>query len=266
MILHSEVIGNQNKIPLVILHGLYGSGESWSRVANLLSDEFIVYLPDLRNHGSSFHHPSHTYSELAEDVKIWAEHNNIPKFYLVGHSMGGKTAMFFALRNPEMINKMVIADISPRSYTALMDHVDSVQFHLNLISMMRTIPVETLTSYRDAAAYLSKYDENIRNIVLKNLRKKNGRLYWKINIEAIFNNLPEIMDGLDIDDFIDKKINVPVLFLKGGLSNYLTEKDLKLIDFIFSNAKFEIVENAGHWLHYEQPVDVAEKIRNYFLK
>lgn len=266
MILHSEVIGSEDKIPLVILHGLYGSGESWSRVANLLSDEFRVFLPDLRNHGKSFHHPSHTYPELAKDVKNWAEHINIQSFFLVGHSMGGKTAMFLAAKNPKMIKKMVVADISPKSYTALMDHVESVQFHLNLISMMKTIPVETFTSFKSASAYLSDYDEDIRNIVLKNLVKENAKLRWKINIDAIFNNLPEIMDGLDIDDYIDEKINVPVLFLKGKLSNYLTEKDFKMIDFVFSNAEFEIVENAGHRLHYEQPVDVARKIRNYFLK
>jgi esterase len=264
MILNSAIVGDSDNIPVVILHGLYGSGESWIRVAGILEAKYKVYLPDLRNHGKSFHHPSHTYNELAEDVKIWADNLGLKRFYLVGHSMGGKTAMFFANKYPEMIEKMIIADISPRSYSALMDHVESIQFHLNLINMMKTLPIETFSSYKIAAAHISNYDENIRNIVLKNLRKENGRMFWKMNVDAIFNNLPEIMDGLNPDDFIDRKIGTPTLFLKAELSNYMTDQDKKLIDFIFTKANVEIVPAASHWLHYEQPEEVAGRIGRFF--
>lgn len=264
MILNSAIVGDSDNIPVVVLHGLYGSGESWIRVAGILEAKYKVYLPDLRNHGKSFHHPSHTYQELAEDVKIWADNLGLNRFYLVGHSMGGKTAMFFADKYPEMIEKMIIADISPRSYSALMDHVDSIQFHLNLITMMKSLPIGTFSSYKIAASHVSDYDENIRNIVLKNLRKENGRMLWRMNVDAIFNNLPEIMDGLNPDDFIDRKIEIPTLFLKAELSKYLTDQDIKLIDFIFTNANIEIVPDVSHWLHYERPEDVAGRIERFF--
>ncbi|MCK9254160.1 MAG: alpha/beta fold hydrolase [Bacteroidales bacterium] len=263
MILNHIEIGNNNSNILVILHGLYGSGESWTRVANLLSDKFKIYLPDLRNHGESFHNPSHTYPELVEDLKSWADYLGLEKFNLLGHSMGGKTAMFFANKYSQYINKLIVADISPRNYSNLMQHVPSINFHLNLISMMLKLEPEKYKSYRQVAENLVNYEENIKNIILKNLTKKDGKMYWKLNLQAISDNLPEIMKGLDADDFIEKKILLPTLFLKGSLSNYITNQDFKLIEFIFPNSKIEIVENTGHWLHFEKPQEVANKIIHF---
>ncbi len=263
MILNYRKFDNNKNNELVILHGLYGSGESWTRVANFLSNNYNIFLPDLRNHGDSFHHHSHTYPELALDVKNWADSINLKNFNLLGHSMGGKTAMFFAEKYPNYLNKLIIADISPRDYSNLMQHVPNVNFHLNLISMMLNLQPEKYKSYREIASILSDYDENIKNIVLKNLIKKDGQMSWKLNLKAISDNLPEIMKGLDPDNFIDNKILIPTLFLKGELSNYLTEQDTKLIEFIFPNSKIEVINNTGHWLHFENPKEVASKIINF---
>ncbi|HPX75860.1 MAG TPA: alpha/beta fold hydrolase [Bacteroidales bacterium] len=266
MILNHLKIGNNSKNDnLVILHGLYGSGETWTNVANLLSNKFNVYLPDARNHGKSFHNPSHTYPELVEDLKIWADSLNIKKFNLLGHSMGGKTAMFFANKYPQYINKLIVADISPRNYSNISQYVPSINFHLNLISTMLKLEPEKHKSYGEIAKELVDYEENIRNIILKNLTKKDGKMHWKLNLQAISNNLPEIVAGLDTDEFIEKKILVQTLFLKGDLSNYITNQDFKLIEFIFPNSKFETVENAGHWLHIEQPQEISNKIINFLI-
>lgn len=262
MILNSEKIGNGEK-QLVILHGLYGSRESWLRVANILSSDFTIYLLDQRNHGESFHNPSHTYNDLAEDLKNWADFNNLQQFYLIGHSMGGKTAMYFADKYPQMLKKIVIADISPSAYTALLNNVESTNFHINLISLMNLMPIEDFSSYREASTYLKEYDENVKNIILKNLKKIDKKLVWKLNIKAISNNFPEIMSGLNPDDYIDKKIDVPTLFLKAGNSEYITKNDEKLIRFIFSNVELKVIEDAGHWLHFEQPYRVATSIKEF---
>lgn len=262
MILNSDIAGTGHK-QLVILHGLYGSSESWSRVANLLGDEFTVHLIDQRNHGKSFHSPSHNYSDLCEDLKFWAEFHGLKEFYLAGHSMGGKTAMFFTSLYPEMVKKLVVADISPRSYSSLMEQDESVKFHLNLISLMKNMPVADMSTFRQASEYLKGYSETVRNVILKNLKKDNERLTWKININAIFENLPEIMSGLNPDDFIDNKINTPTLFLKAADSGYITNNDKKLTEFIFTDVRTKIIENAGHWLHYEQPEKVAAAIKEF---
>jgi pimeloyl-ACP methyl ester carboxylesterase len=262
MIINSERIGNGQKT-IVILHGLYGSSDSWIRVANLLGSDYTIHLLDQRNHGKSFHDSSHSYLDLCDDLRTWADAQQLQQFNLLGHSMGGKAAMFFAAKYPEMVIKLIIADISPRNYTALLDNVESTQFHLNLIMLMKTIPVAELTSFRQASEYLKDYDEIVRNVILKNLKKENSQLAWKINLNALFENLPEIMNGLNPDDFIDKKISTPTIFLKAENSNYINSNDIKLIDFIFSNAKIEIIANAGHWLHYEKPEAVATAVNKF---
>ncbi|MDD4149122.1 MAG: alpha/beta hydrolase [Bacteroidales bacterium] len=265
MILHSKIIGDSDRT-LLILHGLYGSSDSWLRVANLLSDRFTIHLPDLRNHGESFKNDIHTYQAMVEDVKNYLDDKKINNINIIGHSMGGKLAMFFAAKYPEYIRKLVIADISPRSYKALLQNDPNGNFHLNLMSIMKKLDLSAYKDYRSLSKVLIEYGETVKNVILKNVDKKDGQFFWKINVLALFNNINNILDGLNPDDFIDKKITTETLFLKASDSIYLTNTDEKFIDFIFSNAHIQEISNAGHWLHYDNPNDTVSEILAFLNK
>lgn len=265
MILNSDIIGTGNN-QIVILHGLYGNSDSWKQVAKFLKSDFKIHLVDQRNHGNSFFDDNHSYPDLVNDLKNYCKAYNLDKINLIGHSMGGKVAMFFTAKYPELINKIVVADISPRNYSALMDHVESIKFHLNLISMMKNMPIESLSSRSQVSQFLKDSSIEVKSIVLKNLTKENNKLVWKINLNAIMNNMPEIMSGMNPDDYIDNKIESPVLFLKSSNSNYINKSDIKLINFIFSNAEIQTIQNTSHWLHHEKPKEIASHILNFLTK
>ncbi len=254
MILNSKIYGLGKK--LIILHGMYGSSDSWMRIAKSLQEHYEVHLPDLRNHGDSFHHPSHTYDEMSEDVRRYMEHHNLEKAVVCGHSMGGKTAMFFAAKYPDLCEKLVIADMSPRDYRELADYSPKINFHLNLISIFRSLDPNKYSTYKDFAKDLPVREEPGRSLILKNLKKTEGRLEWQLNVDAIFNNMDNIFEGLNPDDFIDQKIRVPALFIRGEESDYISSNDVKLISFIFSDVQIKTIANAGHWLHIEQTEDL----------
>jgi len=264
MILYSEIIGSGNT-QIIILHGLYGNKDSWKQVAQILKSDFTIHLIDQRNHGNSFFDNEHNYPCLVNDLKKYCQAHDLNHINIVGHSMGGKVAMFFAAKYPQAVNKIVVADISPRNYTALMDHVESIRFHLNLVSVMKNLPLEKFSTFRELSQHIKDITAEEKNIILKNLRKENNKFVWKINVNAIMKNMPEIMSGLDPDDFINTKIGIPAMFLKASDSNYINKSDIKLIHFIFSNSQIITIQNAGHWLHFEQPEDVARQISN-FLK
>ena len=265
MILNSEIIGTGNN-QIVILHGLYGNSDSWKRVAQFLKSDFTVHLVNQRNHGKSFFDNEHNYPSLVKDLKNYCQAYNLESINIIGHSMGGKVAMFFANECPEIINKMIIADISPRNYSALMDYVESIKFHLNLVSVMKNMPIEEFSTLREVGQHIKDFTTEEKNIILKNLRKENNKFVWKINVDAIMKNMPEIMNGLNPDDFIANKINIPTLFLKASDSNYINKSDIKLIHFIFSNAEIITIQNTSHWLHFEKPKEVSFQIKEFLTK
>ncbi|MDY0141437.1 MAG: alpha/beta fold hydrolase [Bacteroidales bacterium] len=259
MILHSKIIGNAGR-DIIILHGLYGSSDSWLRVAKLLLDNFTIHLLDLRNHGESFKNDVHTYQAMVEDVKSYLDDKKISDVDLIGHSMGGKLAMFFVAKYPKYIRKLVIADISPRSYKALLQNDPNGNFHLNLLSIMKNLDLAAYNSYRSLSKELREHGVTIENVILKNVEKNNRQFVWKLNVSALFNNINNILEGLNPDDFIDGKITTETLFLKASNSNYITSSDKKIIDFIFVNAHIKEITNAGHWLHYDNPNDTVNEI------
>lgn len=262
--LRSNIIGSSDR-NLVILHGLYGNSDSWIRVAKDLTDFFTVHMLDLRNHGESFWSDEHNYPVMSEDLYLYFRSKGIQSANLIGHSMGGKVAMEFAAKYSQMIDKMVIADISPRSHKALLDYDKTSNFHLNLLSLMKSINLEDYTEYIELSKLLLPYGETVKNVVLKNIAKLDGKFSWKINVDSLLNNLPYIMEGLDPDDFIDNKISVETLFLQAENSNYITNSDKKLIDFIFNKYYFKLIPNAGHWLHYDNPADTSNAIKEFLL-
>ncbi len=264
-VLNSKIIGSSHK-NLIILHGLYGGADSWIRVANDLSDYFTIHLLDLRNHGNSFRSDIHTYSAMADDVKVYMDAKEIDSAYFIGHSMGGKILMNFAVLHSRMVMKMVVADISPRSNMALQDFDSTSNFHLNLLSLMKSLDLSKFNDYRAISKELVNRNEQVRNVILKNIAKTDSGFVWKINVEALLNNLPEIMEGLDPDNFIDTKIHTETLFLKAENSNYITKTDIKLIDFIFDSYRIVNIPNAGHWVHYDNPLDTSGEIIKFLIE
>lgn len=266
MKLHLRKTGSGLKT-LIIIHGLYGSGDNWHSIAKNLNSDFTVYMPDLRNHGKSKHSIRHDYKAMVEDILELIEEIGSESVYLVGHSMGGKVAMFLTAKYPELVEKLIVVDIPPQSGTQLLDESPHALFHLNLINALLSVDFTNVETLADAEILLEQRldDKRLVGFLLKNLITIDSKYQWRINLKSLMQNLPEIMEGLNIDDFIDNKIDTPVLFLKGTKSDYIKPEDKKVIDFIFSNNSIVDILDAGHWMHSEQPEKVIKNI-NEFIK
>ena len=250
--------------PLVILHGLYGSSDNWVSFARSLSGHFKVYIPDQRNHGQSPNHSHHTYEDLSVDLSEFIHEHAIAKPVLIGHSMGGKTAMFFASKFPELIRALVVIDISPRRYNE--DDEENPRFlkHRDILRILSELPVEKFENRDDADKALLKYIrvDRIRHFLLKNLtRDEKGHFIWKLNLPALISNLDNIMTGVDKGKSLSD--DCPVLFVKGELSDYITESDVYLIKTIFPKAEIKIIDGAGHWVHAEKPQELFNTIYEF---
>ncbi|HSH52506.1 MAG TPA: alpha/beta fold hydrolase [Bacteroidales bacterium] len=252
--------------PLIILHGLYGSSDNWVSTGRKLSANYQVYLLDQRNHGKSPHSPQHNYHLLKDDLLEFMDKQSINKAIILGHSMGGKTAMFFAVDYPERINNLIIVDISPKSYK----NTKSTQLlsHSTIINAMYNIDFNHIKSRKDIDKILSPSipSKRVRQFLLKNVsRTKDNQLKWSLNLEGISNELENIMDGLIIENFKDGNgiTGFPVLFIKGEKSDYIESADNEAIKTVFPFAEIEIIPNAGHWLHAEQPKLFLKTIQNF---
>jgi esterase len=256
--------------PLVILHGLYGSSDNWYSIGKELAKEYTVYLTDQRNHGRSPHSNVHNYKVMADDLFEFFDKHNLNKAIILGHSMGGKTAMLFALQHPQMVHKLVVADIAPKAYTGLAQlNTHSIE-HLNIMQGLVSVNVTLISSRKEVEKNLGQFipDERIRQFLLKNLyRDEQNRFQWRINVEALRRNLPEILAGIDIDkNSVDQNSDViPVLFIKGEKSDYIDGSDFSDIKNLFPLAEIVTVQNAGHWLHAEQPQAFLKCLHEFFL-
>jgi pimeloyl-ACP methyl ester carboxylesterase len=251
--------------PLIIIHGLYGSSDNWVSVGRELAKNFEVFLIDQRNHGRSPHSTDHNYQLLKEDLLEFMNKQSIEKAIIVGHSMGGKTAMFFAADYPERISHLIVVDISPRSYKST--NSNQLLSHTTIIRAMFNLDFYGITSRDEINEILAKSisEDRIRQFLLKNIkRSKNNEYSWSLNLKTIRNELPEIMDGLDEDQ--SEIIGFPVLFIKGANSDYILDEDRKFIYQIFPFADIETIPKAGHWVHAEQPELFLQKVRSFILQ
>ncbi len=252
---------------LIILHGLYGSGTNWLNIATQFSNKYSVYLVDQRNHGESPHHMSQSYDEMANDLTELCNRLKLDSINLIGHSMGGKTAMTFTLQHPGIVKKLICVDISPYSYLGQKHFSEQAGFHRLILETFRTAPINETGSREDVEAYFAKAIENkqIRKFLLKNLKRaKDGNFFWQLNIGALESGLHDIIGAippikLGIQSYI------PTLFIRGGKSPYITDEDTEAIPDIFKNARFATFENAGHWLHAEYPEEFIQTVQG-FLK
>jgi len=252
MILHSNIIGKGK--PFVILHGFLGMSDNWKTLGSQFSElGYEVHLVDQRNHGRSFHDNIFNYEVLAQDLKQYCDEHKLFDIILLGHSMGGKTAMLFATEYPELVSKLLIADISPRFYPV---HHDAI---LNGLS---ELDFKTIKSRGEADKILSNYvsDEGTRMFLLKNLYwVEKGKLGLRINLEVLKNEVGEVGESLPSYARFEKD----TLFLRGDRSEYIGVGDEAIIKNHFQKAEIVAISNAGHWLHAENPKDFYEAVVNF---
>ncbi len=252
--------------PLVILHGLYGSGENWYTIGKALSPFYTVYLVDQRNHGNSPHHPDHDYDLMREDLYELFIERDIRSAVLVGHSMGGKTAMSFALHYPGLADRMVIVDISPGSYHHAV-HNQTVAVHTRIIRALQALNPGAVSS-REQADELLEPDfprEDVRQFLLKSLRRsREGGYYWQFNLDALAKHMDDIASAIYPEDIrLAVPYKRPVLFLKGEYSDYIRPEDEKMIRYLFPLSVISVIPDAGHWMHAEQPAAFLKALSEF---
>ena len=235
--------------PLVVLHGLFGSARNWNTVAKRLGAGHRVHALDMRNHGGSPWSDDMGYADMADDVGGYMEDKVVGKglgpVSLLGHSMGGKAAMVLALTRPDLVDKLVVADIAPVGYShTLMPYVEA----------MRAVDLSGVTRRGEVDAQLASSipEPPIRSFLLQNLVAENGTFSWRINLKALGDRMDE-MTAFPTGDLAGRSYDKPTLFLHGERSDYVRPSHHEEIRRLFPNARIEGIADAGHWLHAEQP-------------
>ena len=248
--LYSKIEGEGK--PLLIIHGYLGMSDNWKTLATqFVSEGFQTHALDLRNHGRSFHSDEFTYEAMVQDILEYCQENNLDKVSIIGHSMGGKLAMFFATKYPKMIDKLTIADIGPKYYRP---HHQDIMEGLNAVDF-------TKKPERSEVEELLKPhipDFGTRQFLMKSLYwVEPGQLGFRFNLPVFNENIENIGEALPEDAIFEK----PTLFLRGEKSNYIKDEDFEKIKKHFPNSEIKTIANAGHWLHAENPKDFyAESI------
>lgn len=241
--------------PIIILHGLFGTLDNWQTVAKALADDYLVFIVDQRNHGRSPHLDDMSYPLLAEDLRAFMEAHWIYRAHIVGHSMGGKTAMQFALLYPDMADKLAVIDMAPKQYPG---------GHEPIIQALLDLDIDRVENRQDAEEFLAGRIETpaVVQFLTKNITRNHaGRYSWKMNLSAIHRNYPAILRAVEAE----APYEGPALFLRGGRSSYVLPQDEPDIKALFPQARIETVEGAGHWVHAEAPDVVIEKLRAFLV-
>lgn len=263
MKLYSQRLGKG--FPLIILHGLYGSGDNWLTIARSLAGFCEIFLVDQRNHGRSQHSDQHNYQALAGDLLEFMDDYGLSKAIILGHSMGGKAAMWFSAMHPSRVSQLIIADISPRSYTESASEQGHSDFHTKVIKSMLSVDFTNAPGLGNIDRQLEKMipDKPLRQFLMKNIEKGPERkFYWRLNLQALLNNLENLSAGLESFIQEGKVLNqFPVLFIRGENSGYIREPDLQIIRQLYPYAQVVTIVNAGHWLHAEQPVEFIRVVK-----
>jgi pimeloyl-ACP methyl ester carboxylesterase len=236
--------GTEGNQPMIILHGLFGISDNWVSYARRIAMEgFDVFVLDQRNHGQSPQSDNFNYLALTDDLFDFIDDHEIEDPILMGHSMGGKVAMRFALENPHLVSRLVVVDITLKAYGPR-------ENHLKIIKAMKLVDFNTVSSRMDVEKQLSTNipETRIRQFILKNLyRTEKNKFEWRIYLEGLENNLEQMFDSIDTITKFEK----PTLFIRGGASDYILYEDYPQIRYNFPNAEIITIEGASHWVHVE---------------
>ncbi|WP_103069976.1 alpha/beta fold hydrolase [Aquimarina sediminis] len=255
MKLYANVFGEGK--PFLILHGFLGMGDNWKTLGKKISEKgFQVHLIDQRNHGRSPHSSEFSYNVMTDDLKMYCEEHELENVHLLGHSMGGKTVMLFAVKYPQLVDRMIVADIGPKYYPL---------HHQDILDGLEALDFEVLKSRGEVDKELSVYvpDQGVRMFLLKNLYwKEKGVLGLRMNLEALIRNSGEI--GVELSE--ENTYEGNTLFLKGERSNYIMQDDEVRIKRQFYNSKIKEISGAGHWLHAENPKEFLIEVLGFVKK
>ncbi len=226
--------------PVLILHGLFGSGDNWRTVARSLSRKYKVFTLDMRNHGKSFHSDRFDYHVMMEDVVRFVRRHDLERVSMIGHSMGGKVAMNFALAHPDLVRKLVIVDIANKAYETQ---------NQDIVEALYRLDVSKISKLKDADEMLREAipETDMRLFLISNLKRQDdGRYQWQINVEGIRNGYQAISEKIN-----GKPYPKPCLFIRGGQSEYIQDSDWPDILRVFPLAELVTIPRAGHWVHIE---------------
>ena len=227
--------------------------DNWQTIARQLAKEYTVFLVDQRNHGRSPHVEEHSYAGMAEDLRQFMEDQFVLESHILGHSMGGKTAMHFAFEYPDMVDKLIIVDIAPRTYPRGHDEIFKALFELDL---------SVAGSRSDIDAQLARFipENGVRQFLMKNIaRDKEKGFQLRMNLPVIYQGYESILQEPPEETLYDGE----TLFIRGTKSPYIQADDLPLIQQYFPQGQLEAVEDSGHWIHADQPARLLELVQNF---
>ena len=253
--LYSKIVGEGK--PLLIIHGFLGMSDNWKSLGSLyVAEGFQVHMVDLRNHGKSFHSDEFNYTVMSKDILEYCKHYNLTNVSIIGHSMGGKAAMLFATTYPEMVWKLIVADIGPKYYAP---------HHQDILAGLNAVDFSTKPDRAEVEEILYPFipDFGTRQFLMKNLYwDEPGQLAFRFNLPVFNDKIETIGESLPISNHFDK----PTLFIRGGNSSYILDTDLPEIKKHFPNFKMETIPNVGHWLHAENPKLFFEETARFLSK
>lgn len=251
MELHFRTLGEGP--PLIILHGLLGSLHNWLPLGRKFAERFKVFAVDQRNHGLSPHSPEFGYDHMARDLHELMNAQGLTSAHVLGHSMGGKTAMQFALLYPDQVEKLVVVDIAPRAHVPRQSGTLQALLALDLGKFKHRVEMDT-------ALAASVPDEELRQFLLTNVaRDKAGSFHWKANLSAIWENRRVLGAALESEQPCPK----PALFIRGGKSDYVADADLDLIRQLFPQSVMQTILEAGHWVHADEPEKFSKVVMEF---
>lgn len=240
--------------PLIIIHGLFGSLDNWMTFAKTMSENYEVYLIDARNHGQSLHSNVFNIQVMADDLKEFIDEHQLINPIILGHSMGGKIAMQFAINYPSKVDKLIVVDVAPKAYPV---------HHELIIEGLQALDFKLMKTRSAADEKLSAYipDFSVRQFLLKNLYWiEKERLAFRFNLEVIAKNIKNVGEAISVNK---KYFSNPTLFVRGDKSNYILDSDREEIKSIFPKAVIGTVKNSGHWIHAEQPESFLSMVKNF---
>jgi esterase len=252
--LYSKIEGTGR--PLLILHGFLGMSDNWKSLGTqFVADGFQVHLLDLRNHGRSFHSDDFSYELMAQDVFEYCQANGLESIAIIGHSMGGKIAMLLATLHPNLVDKLIVADIGPKFYAP---------HHQDILAGLNAVDFSIKPSRNEVEEVLKVHipDFGTRQFLMKSLYwQEPGQLAFRFNLKVFNKKIEEIGKALPAASIFEK----PTLFIRGGNSNYILDSDFDMIKNYFPVSEIATIPNVGHWLHAENPKMFYE-LASAFLK